>query len=208
MGAWLILIAIAVMILLLIFLIVRQKIKTISLPNGNPWFSNIVARIKNNYRDLRTIFKLIGQKGKYLFWGNVGLCAVQWISRYSILTILLKSLNITVDAVLFFALQWIVFTLMNFFPTPGAVGGAEASFMIVYQELIPLSIISTALTGWRFLTFYFLLITALIFFVILELHSWKEEKSAAGLSRTIPQQNDNRTIVPQQSPELIDNFNT
>ena len=42
---------------------------------------------------------------------------------------------------LFFLLQWVIFTVMVFVPTPGASGGAEAAFLLVYSALLPVRII-------------------------------------------------------------------
>jgi hypothetical protein len=47
-----------------------------------------------------------------------------------------------------------VFTALNFVPTPGASGGAEAAFVLVYSALLPEAVIGIATSGWRFLTFY------------------------------------------------------
>jgi uncharacterized membrane protein YbhN (UPF0104 family) len=69
-------------------------------------------------------------------------------------TALVAFLGAPVDPVLFFLLQWVVFTAMMFIPTPGASGGAEAAFYLVYSALIPAGIIGLATAGWRFFTFY------------------------------------------------------
>jgi len=47
-------------------------------------------------------------------------------------------------------------------PTPGATGGAEGAFLILFGALLPDKAIGTVLLGWRFLDFYFLGILGLI----------------------------------------------
>jgi len=50
-------------------------------------------------------------------------------------------------------------------PTPGATGGAEASFYMIYYYLLPHKSIGLIIAGWRFLTFYFLLGLGTILFI-------------------------------------------
>jgi uncharacterized membrane protein YbhN (UPF0104 family) len=66
--------------------------------------------------------------------------------------------------VLFWVLQWVVFTIMSFIPTPGATGGAELGFTAVYAALLPAGTIGIATAGWRMFTFYVpVMLAALIF---------------------------------------------
>ena len=75
-----------------------------------------------------------------------------------------------VDPVLFFLLQWVVFTAMSVVPTPGGSGGAEAVFVLVYSALLPDAVIGIATAGWRFLTFYVQLALGSILFTGMNLH--------------------------------------
>jgi glycosyltransferase 2 family protein len=77
--------------------------------------------------------------------------------------------------VLFFFLQWVVFTALNFVPTPGASGGAEAAFVLVYSALLPASVIGIATAGWRFLTFYVQLALGSVIFTWLNLADARRE---------------------------------
>lgn len=118
----------------------------------------LVARLRRKlrrwWREARIVFRLIVRRGKARFALNVGLSAVQWAARYSVVTALIAFLGAPVEPVLFWLFQWIVFTLMTFMPTPGATGGAEAAFTLLYAGLLPTGIIGLATAGWRFLTFY------------------------------------------------------
>ena len=85
------------------------------------------------------------------------LTAIQWVARYSIISVLIAFLGAPVQPVLFWLLQWVVFTLAAFIPTPGAAGGAEAAFFLIYSPFVPAGILGLATAGWRFFTFYLLL---------------------------------------------------
>src|SRR5690606_28502095 len=97
--------------------------------------------------------------------------AVQWIARYSVISALVAYLGYPVQPVLFWLLQWVVFTLMAMIPTPGAAGGAEAAFYLIYSALLPEQVIGLATAGWRFLTFYLQLGLASVLFFLLNLRS-------------------------------------
>jgi len=111
-------------------------------------------RVRHTWRDAREVYVLVIQRGKLRFVATWLLGALQWTCRYSVATSLVAFLGAPVDPVLFFLLQWVVFTAMMFIPTPGASGGAEAAFYLVYSALIPAGIIGLATAGWRFFTFY------------------------------------------------------
>lgn len=119
-----------------------------------------VARLKRKFRrtwhDFRSVHQLVIRRGKSRFLLTFVITAVQWSCRYSVVTALafLLAPDADIDPVLFFLLQWIIFTAMMFIPTPGATGGAEAAFYLVYATLLPPGLIGIATAGWRMLTFY------------------------------------------------------
>jgi uncharacterized protein (TIRG00374 family) len=117
-------------------------------------YVRIRHRVRRTWNDARGVYVLVIRRGKLRFVATWLLGALQWTCRYSVATALVAFLGAPVDPVLFFLLQWVVFTAMMFIPTPGASGGAEAAFYLVYSALIPASIIGLATAGWRFFTFY------------------------------------------------------
>lgn len=128
----------------------------------------LLARLRRRLRatwiDAREVFRLIARGGKLRFLLSLLLTAVQWGARYSVVTALIAFLGVPVQPVLFWMLQWVVFTLMSFVPTPGAAGGAEAIFFFVYSAFVPERAIGLATAGWRFLTFYLQIgLAALVF---------------------------------------------
>jgi glycosyltransferase 2 family protein len=121
----------------------------------------LVGRMQRGFRatwvDARQVYQLIRKDGKSRFALSLSLTAVQWIARYSIISALVAFLGAPVQPVLFWLLQWVVFTLAAFVPTPGAAGGAEAAFYVIYSPFLPAGLMGIVTAGWRFFTFYLLL---------------------------------------------------
>ncbi|MCU0645450.1 MAG: flippase-like domain-containing protein [bacterium] len=159
------------LILIVIFLIRKLlKIQTEKM-NSNPakTISLILKAQKKGkavWKDFRAAYRVIGKKGKIRFITTTLLTGIQWTCRYSIITALLASLGIHTEPILFFVLQWIVFVLSIFIPTPGATGGAEASFYFIFYAFLPANTIGLITAGWRFLSFYtFLGIGVLLYYI-------------------------------------------
>jgi glycosyltransferase 2 family protein len=133
--------------------------------------SRLLARarrgLRRAWRDARAVFGLVLRRGKSRFALGMSLAAVQWSCRYSVISALAAFLGAPVDPYLFFFLQWIVFTLMAVVPTPGAAGGAEATFFFVYSPVLPDHILAIATAGWRLLTFYLQLGLAAVVFMLM-----------------------------------------
>jgi uncharacterized protein (TIRG00374 family) len=77
------------------------------------------------------------------------------------------SLGLPVQPLVFFSLQVILFAAMNAVPTPGAAGGAEALFSLLYRPFIPANSLAVVMIGWRFLTFYLPAILGAVGFMII-----------------------------------------
>jgi glycosyltransferase 2 family protein len=125
-------------------------------------------RCRRVVRDARRGFALIGRRGKARFALTLGLTAIHWIARYSVIAMLALFLGVPFDPVLFWLLQWVVFTIMSFVPTPGATGGAEIAFTAVYATLLPAGFIGLATAAWRVFTFYAPVGLAALLFPLLE----------------------------------------
>ena len=125
-------------------------------------------RMRGSWRDARGVYRLIVRRGKSRFALSMTLTAVQWACRYSVVSALIAFLGVPVHPVLFFVLQWVIFTLLNFVPTPGAAGGAEAAFYLVFSAFVPGRVIGLATAGWRFLTFYLQLALGAVIFLVLD----------------------------------------
>ena len=125
------------------------------------------ARMRRSWRDAQNVYALVARRGKLRFLATWILGMIQWSCRYSVITALAAFLGAPIDPLLSFLLQWVIFTAMIFIPTPGATGGAEAAFFLIYKALLPGEIIGLATAGWRFLTFYLQLGLGAILFALL-----------------------------------------
>lgn len=137
---------------------------------GIEFLARTRRRLRDTWRDASGVFRLIGARGKARFAVTLSLTAVHWGARYSVISALIAYLGHPVQPVLYWLLQWVVFTLMTLVPTPGAAGGAEAAFFLIYSPFIPDEVIGLATAGWRFLTFYLLLAVAAVLFFLLNLN--------------------------------------
>lgn len=153
-----ILIGIAAIIFLVVLVLARLILRGVMGVRMQRWTLRGIARARRRitaaWADARDVFAEILDRGKAWLALSMLLTAVQWIARYSVITALVAFLGVPVKPVLFWALQWVVFTLMALMPTPGAAGGAEVTFAVVYGTLLPAGVIGIATAGWRFLTFY------------------------------------------------------
>jgi uncharacterized protein (TIRG00374 family) len=116
--------------------------------------TGIIARIERFRSDLSSAAGFVLRQGKSSFAACVLVAGIGWCGRYGAISALIFGLGYPVDPVLFFLLQWVVFTTMTMVPTPGAIGGAEVSFALVYRGLIPSAVIPIAASAWRLVTFY------------------------------------------------------
>ncbi len=122
------------------------------LPDG--FLPRITAYIERFRTDILSAAGFVIRRGKSAFVACVLIAGIGWCGRYGAISALIFGLGYPVDPVLFFLLQWVVFTTMTMIPTPGAIGGAEVSFALIYNGLIPSALIPIATSVWRFITFY------------------------------------------------------
>lgn len=137
--------------------------------------ARVRRRLRGSVRDARRVYALIGRRGKSRFALTLSLTAVQWTARYGVVSALIAFLGAPTYPLLYFVLQWVIFTFLNFVPTPGASGGAEAAFLLVYAPFVPRRIIGIATAGWRFLTFYLQLTLGAAVFTLLNMRARRRE---------------------------------
>jgi len=132
----------------------REREQAHRLPEPGP-----IARARD---DFARAWSLLGRRGKGRFLLALALTTFQWIARCSVATAVMYGLGQDVDPVLFFLLQWVVYATMIFIPTPGAALGAEASFAAILDAFIPEGLLGLVTAGWRFFTFYLVLMVGLV----------------------------------------------
>ena len=154
---------------------------------GRHWSRRFAAktrgRLRHTWRDFRGVYGRVIRHGKLRFALTLSITALQWACRYSVATAFAYYLGYRVDPLLFFVLQWSIFTLMLFIPTPGASGGAEAAFLLVYSALLPGRVIGLVTAGWRFLTFYLPLALGSLMFAGMNLHAARRRRAGGHFGR-------------------------
>lgn len=157
-------VAVAAVLWGLFRLVLRGRLGARARRSGLRLAARVRRRLRRAWWDFRDVYRLVVERGKSRFLLTMAITAVQWSCRYSVVSALAAFLGANVDPVLFFLLQWVVFTVMLFIPTPGASGGAEAAFYLVYSALLPAPIVGLMTAGWRFLTFYLQLALGAVLF--------------------------------------------
>jgi glycosyltransferase 2 family protein len=130
-------------------------------------YARVRRRLRRTRREAGLAVGLIARRGKSRFALTLLLTAAHWIGRYSVISALMLFLGVPFDPVLFWLLQWVVFTFMSFVPTPGATGGAEIAFTVVYAAVLPAGVIGIATAAWRLFTFYVPVALAAALFALL-----------------------------------------
>ena len=115
------------------------------------------------------------QHGKLRMVLSMTMLYIQWISKFSVLLVILHAFNVDFDTIQMYVRQWVVFVTMLFIPTPGASGGAEASFLLIFGKSIPTDLSYLIVSVWRLFTYYFILLSAVLFYTLITFLMRKEE---------------------------------
>lgn len=122
----------------------------------NRWPESWRIRLTRGWRDFRELYVFVARQGRGRLALNICLSGIQWSSRFMVIPVLAIALEHDPQAITFALLGWFAFAATVFIPTPGAVGGAEAAFLLVFRDYLPAEVIGTVMLGWRLLTFYIL----------------------------------------------------
>ena len=133
-------------------------------------------QLKATGEDFLNVCRTIGGTGKSRLLLSTVIAGIQWICRNAVAAMLVASLGVEVEFIRFLVLQWLIFTLTLFIPTPGATGGSEALFYVLFKPFLPNEILAVTVGGWRFLTFYWvLIIDAILLYILLKFGTSKTE---------------------------------
>lgn len=136
-------------------------------------YLKLVVKSRQSYDELRQSFMYVLNAGKLRMLLGITILYVQWFAKFSILIVILYALDIDFDALQIYVRQWIIWITMLFIPTPGASGGAEASFLLIFGKSIPPDIVNLIVSVWRFFTYYLVLLTAVLIYQTLSFTSGK-----------------------------------
>ncbi len=135
--------------------------------------------------DFLNVCRTIGGTGKSRLLLSTIIAGIQWICRNAVAAMLVTSLGVEVDLIRFLVFQWFIFTLTLFIPTPGATGGSEALFYLIFKSQLPDEILAIVVGGWRFLTFYWvMIIDAILLYALLNFRTSKTERGLTGVPPT------------------------
>jgi uncharacterized membrane protein YbhN (UPF0104 family) len=109
-------------------------------------------------REVRGALAMVLRRGKLRALGCLGLTAVQWMARYTVVAAVLAAFGIRAAVLPHVLLQWVVFTAGTVVPTPGGAAAIETAFALVYQPFVPAALLGPITAVWRFTVFYFVLI--------------------------------------------------
>ena len=135
---------------------------SIRLRLGN--WSSILAKA---LREISANFVEVFKRGKLRFVLSLSLLIMQWLSKFSILMVLLTALGVNISYFDILIHQWIIWMSMLFIPTPGASGGAEAAFLLMFKNTLSGEAITLIVSTWRFFTYYFIVILSIILFQLI-----------------------------------------
>lgn len=125
------------------------------------------VRLRRWWRETRALITLIRRRGLGTYLGNVALASLQWSCRLSIVTALAAGLGASLDPWRSGVLQWLCTVVMAVTPTPGAIGGAEAAFVMIFGRELPAGLTPLTLAAWRLVAFYGLQALALLLLAVL-----------------------------------------
>ncbi len=131
----------------------------------------LYIKISESIGELKSIIRWIGKEGKLTYGLSLLILIIQWLAKFSILLVILLALEIDFSWYLMYIKQWLVWLTMIIVPTPGASGGAEAAFYLIFEDSISGDILKLVTSVWRFFTYYYVLFTALAFFQLFTLMS-------------------------------------
>ncbi len=134
----------------------------------------IRGKIRASLVDFKEAMTLIAKNGKTAFLLATFAICTRWITRFFILISLINGFGVVADLTEVYLSEWLVYMGMTVTPTPGAIGGAEGTFYLVYRPLIPQDVIGPIMFAWRFFNYYLLLILSALFLNLT--NKWRQKK--------------------------------
>jgi len=131
-------------------------------------WAKLKIELKKGWSEMAQSFNQVRKDGLGYFTLSFIILIAQWLSRFSVLAILLYALDIDFRPFQIYIQQWIVYLTMIFIPTPGATGGAEATFFLLFEGEIPKALLPLVVSTWRFFMYYLMLFLAVFLIQIVK----------------------------------------
>lgn len=143
-------------------------------------FKQMISSTKGKfYKSLQAMksnFTLVWHHGKLRMVVSFIVLLMQWMAKFSVLVVILHAFTIDFETIQIYVRQWVIFVTMLFIPTPGASGGAEASFLLIFGKSIPSDLAFLVVSVWRLFTYYFILLMAVALYTLLSYFVSKKEE--------------------------------
>lgn len=123
-------------------------------------FASLINDLKGGWSEMIQCFSKVRKDGLGYLLLSLIVLFTQWTIRFSVLFILLTALDIDFEIFQIYIQQWIVYLTMIFIPTPGASGGAEATFYLIFEKSLPKDLLPLITSTWRFFMYYLMLLFA------------------------------------------------
>lgn len=122
--------------------------------------SKIMSELKGGWHEMIHSFNQVRKDGLRYLLVSLTVLIVQWTCKFTVLIILLYALGVEFKPFQVYIQQWVVYLTMIFIPTPGASGGAEATFYLIFEKQIPRHLLPLVTSTWRFFMYYLMLFVA------------------------------------------------
>lgn len=152
------------------------KINTYLPQKWKDYIQKIRMKLGQSIDGMKSNFASVWADGKLSMAASLTLLFIQWFSKFSVLLVILDAFHVDFDTIQLYIRQWVVFVTMLFIPTPGASGGAEASFLVIFGKSIPKELSFLIVSVWRLFTYYFLLLSAVVFYIIISFTMRNQEE--------------------------------
>ncbi|NNE26544.1 MAG: flippase-like domain-containing protein [Saprospiraceae bacterium] len=143
----------------------------------NQAWENLMLELKSGWQEMIYTFGKVIRNGFGYFILSFSILIFQWTSRFTVLIVLLYALGVDFEPVQIYLQQWIVYLTMIFIPTPGATGGAEATFFLLFDGEIPKDLLPLIVSTWRFFIYYLMLFTAVTLVQVFHFSKKKRQPS-------------------------------
>lgn len=116
-----------------------------------------LIRARRGLERFRNSLRSLGDKPLHLILAMIT-AFIFWSLLFFIIPVLLYGLGLEPNIMRAYVMQTLIYLVLPFFPTPGASGIAELGVASLFTAFIPGSYLGVVVFGWRFFTFYILLL--------------------------------------------------
>ena len=163
-------------VIILVYQVIKRlglKINLIPEKYSHQW-QIVKKELGSGWDEMKDSFNKVRKDGLRYLVVSYFIMLSQWISRFTVLIVLLYALGVEFKAFQIYLQQWIVYLTMIFIPTPGATGGAEATFFLLFEGEIPKDLLPLIVSTWRFFIYYLMLFMAVIFVQVMGIAKTKD----------------------------------